>query len=730
MCIKCGLVAKSFISLRNIAKFLGQLGVKKAIVGHQTFGVINLDNDLTRYLPNLLKSDLLNQPARRSLLVLLSTMEIHHRRARPSSSNGTNGTVQNGASHSPPRGGGRTSHPVKARTITTKNPYAATSTLTDIILLRSIQLLLFLAAMWFLYLIVAINSPDNDRGTGDTAGVRGGTVQLLPNQLLPAGVDTKDIQTARNKIKSLREEFYKRYGGEAAALAMLKRGVRTFEDKSGTAMNDGGSVRATANRFLSAVARSSSPQQPPEFVMAFGGYSVTVGRGNHLEQSYPFVLQRVLSPILELPPLGIKLTVRNSAIGGIPSFPYGWCLSNFLGDDADLVSWDYGMNEGNGASGLESYVRQSLMLPKSPPLFVLLDLKSRQRSELLQKYVNMGVLPDPIALGNKDAVDKKLLTLPEGERPTGLQKWDEWGAPKGAPGQSPWHPKKMEHELIGWMLAMHMLDGLDVALDVMEKDADWRKSLLAQHEQRNGSTEVALPPPVTDFDPASSSLLHGSALDTDASKWHMNHISCRTSFLPNLAGDFDSIVQSGVVNYEEDMLHTRNDSLFNKGWVMDVGKLERDTKLKVQKYGGLGYIDMKTALYGVPSSGTLKLWLPHEATKNNDEKSAAKYFNAVVLCEVNEKRGDAECNMLSDLSFRVGDAVLSREDVSQVKGVASYLKKDICIRLNIPEEANISSKSGGGSGDIGLPVEVTVTGKGVTRENGACSISHVIWENK
>jgi hypothetical protein len=71
--------------------------------------------------------------------------------------------------------------------------------------------------------------------------------------------------------------------------------------------------------------------------MAFAGYSVTVGRGNHLEEAYPHVLGRILSPLLSMPPLGINLVVRNSAIGGIPSFPYGWCLRNFLGEDADSV---------------------------------------------------------------------------------------------------------------------------------------------------------------------------------------------------------------------------------------------------------------------------------------------------------------------------------------------------------------------------------------------------------
>ena len=163
---------------------------------------------------------------------------------------------------------------------------------------------------------------------------------------------------------------------------------------------------------------------------------------------------------------------------------------------------------------------------------------------------------------------------------------------------------------------------------------------------------------------------------------------------------------------------------------MDVGKVERETKEKVNKYGGLGYIDMKTALYGIPSSGTLKLWLPYEGMSKHvdmkDDVPASDYFKSVVLCEVNEKRGDKECNMASDLSFSVGGTTVSKEQVARIKGIASYLKKDICIRVDIPGSAKISSKAG----IFGLGIDVAVTNSAVSRENGACSISHVIWEHQ
>jgi len=671
-----------------------------------------------------------------------SIMEIHRRTTKTKSSQPSNSTTnairiddeESSSSNSTGiittfRAGKRS-----ASTTSAQNPYNNTtsSTIADVVLFRLIQFLILLVAVWFLDLLLSSSSP---------ADVISQT-SLRGNENIPT-IKPGDFISVRTEITHMREEFYTRYGGEDVAMKMLKRGLIAFHDDDDTEKTknteSSGPVRATANRFLNAIVRHESLSSTaatkitsrPEFVMAFAGYSVTVGRGNHLEQSYPYVFAKILSPILAMSPFNINLIVRNSAIGGIPSFPYGWCLRNFLGDDADSVSWDYAMNEGNGASGLEAYIRQSLMMPKSPPLFILLDVKSRPRLDMLQRYVDLGGLPDPIALGGKDAVDKRLLQLPEQERPSGLQKWDEWGAPLGAPGQSSWHAKKMEHELMAWMLVMRMLESIDVALDVMERDVNWRDRIITEQQR---SSKNVLPSPVIDGSKNwESSLLHGT--ETKPGEWHMSRISCRTSFLPNISGDLNSIIQSGVTKDDEDMMQIRDNSLFNGGWVMDVGKVERETKLKVQTYGGLGYIDMKIALYGIPSSGTLNFWLPYEGHDNDagethppdENASASEYFNSVILCEVNEKRGDEECKMVSDLMLRLGGAAVSEGDVSQVTEVASYLKKNICIRLGVPADARISKN---GKSDFGLSLEVAVSGAKVSRENGACSISHVIWENK
>jgi hypothetical protein len=165
---------------------------------------------------------------------------------------------------------------------------------------------------------------------------------------------------------TVRKDFSERYGGETVARAILERGMSTFGD-----------VHHTACRI-----RDAKEQGRP-FKFAFGGYSVTVGRGNLFSQSFPLVMERILKEPFDA--LGVKLQVRNAAIGGIPSFPYGWCMANFWGLDADVVSWDYSMNEAGGVpQGLEAYIRHTVLLDRAPKLIVKDTHMAQARRDLLK----------------------------------------------------------------------------------------------------------------------------------------------------------------------------------------------------------------------------------------------------------------------------------------------------------------------------------------------------------
>lgn len=107
---------------------------------------------------------------------------------------------------------------------------------------------------------------------------------------------------------SLRNQFAETYGGENAVRAMMERGLTVFPLESDSSNSLPSDLVHTACRI-----RLAKEESRP-FKITFGGYSVTVGRGNYFGQSFPFVMKRLLDTPFQL--LGINLSVKNAAIGG------------------------------------------------------------------------------------------------------------------------------------------------------------------------------------------------------------------------------------------------------------------------------------------------------------------------------------------------------------------------------------------------------------------------------
>jgi hypothetical protein len=526
---------------------------------------------------------------------------------------------------------------------------------------------------------------------------------------------------AHKWIQNVQSQFEARYGSYSETL--LKDGVEAF-----------GSLDATAQRMVQA----SQAGRP--FVMAFSGYSITVGRGNFFNQSFPFEVQRILSePMQKI--LGIPLVVRNGAIGGIPSFPYGFCLEHFLGTDPDVISWDYSMNEGSrDASVLEAFLRQAARQLSKRPMVIVLD-RNERRTKLLKDYTKQGLLADAIAVGKKEILKDSAFKM--NPLPVGFQEWDQFGAPKNCPGQGAWHPKRQEHAMIGWMIAMHFLKALERAFEI---------------QQTSDPAPLARDPPVPTFpkaltsvadnDPEVTELLYGHE---DHDKYFMKELSCRTSFLPatDHSKVLPSIVVSGLAEAELDIMVDRTDVHYQEGWVLDVSKVERDTKRKVDACGGLGYLDMKIALYGIPESGKLRLWLPFEGPSHEDhghtheDTHANHWFDDLIICEANEKRSDQACQLDQDMEMMVGGVPVT--SIHPLKGAAEYLKRKTCVNVGVPEAAQITKlgdvrgtdgrplskedrkKFGEDDQSIGMVVDITAKPK-VTRADGACCLSHIVWE--
>jgi hypothetical protein len=541
-------------------------------------------------------------------------------------------------------------------------------------------------------------------------------------------------------VETVKREFYDRYGGREVSERILERGIRRF-----------GKLEHTAHRILEAAAT----EKP--FVLAFAGYSVTVGRGNHLSESYPFVLERILKPLLRNI-FHVDTIVRNSAIGGIPSFPYGFCFQHFLGNDADVVSWDYSMNEGKGAAVLEAYLRQSQVQLPHHPMMIVLDT-NKFRCNLLDRYAQVGLLQDGLCVGMaKDVVeDRNFFTLPDNQKPPGFRNWEEFGAPANCPGRGSWHPKKREHELIGWMVAMYYVEAIAHAQNIARQNPKWKTTYRRTTETT--ALPIVFPKPMEDppINPSAvTDLLFGHA--DQNGNYRLKQLSCRTSFLP--ATDAEKVLPSIVVSglapgiTSGNIMKERSDAMYSSGWVLDVSDIERDTKVKVENCGGLGYIDMKIALYGVPESGPLRLWLPmehpgpHDKHSNDDQNTNAKHwFDEIIICEANEKRSQAACKLDQDIEYIVGG--VKAETTNMIIGAGEYLKRKTCAHVGVPETSKVTrfkdlkSHDGGpltaearkrliggldyDDNQLGLVVDV-IAKNNVSRKSGACCLSHVVWE--
>lgn len=82
-----------------------------------------------------------------------------------------------------------------------------------------------------------------------------------------------------------------------------------------------------------------------EFLLVFGGSSVTAGHDNYYTQSYPFILDKRMSPILST--LGVEMHTHNIAQGANNCSPYQLCYESMGGEDADVIGWEQSYNCGH-----------------------------------------------------------------------------------------------------------------------------------------------------------------------------------------------------------------------------------------------------------------------------------------------------------------------------------------------------------------------------------------------
>jgi hypothetical protein len=87
-----------------------------------------------------------------------------------------------------------------------------------------------------------------------------------------------------------------------------------------------------------------SQEKHENYLMTFGGSSVTAGHDNYYNQSYPFVFERRMVDIFHS--LGMKLLVHNIAQGANNCRPSDYCYEAMGGDNPDFIVWEQSFNCG------------------------------------------------------------------------------------------------------------------------------------------------------------------------------------------------------------------------------------------------------------------------------------------------------------------------------------------------------------------------------------------------
>ena len=98
-------------------------------------------------------------------------------------------------------------------------------------------------------------------------------------------------------------------------------------------------------------------------------------------------------------------------------------------------------------------------------------------------------------------------------------------------------------------------------------------------------------------------------------------------------------------------------------------------------------------------------------------------LKTIVVCASNDEGSNTpenRCDLARDVRFVVNGT--EARNVTSIQNVASWKARSLCIQISFDDDKNAKNYP------EGISLDITVTGVNVTLDDGACIISHVIWE--
>lgn len=309
---------------------------------------------------------------------------------------------------------------------------------------------------------------------------------------------TDFIDEARKLVHRVREGIYAEYGFATKDLneAEIKERNELFavhvtddavapQEKEGWAWINKRGLEMYAKKLLHSMITND------EFYYVMGGHSSAVGHGNNQVQSYMMEHANIVEPLMHR--LGVRLIVRNLAMGGLGTTHFSFGASTLYGE-TDVIYWDSSMTE-KGCDDQDLFHKQNLLGGERYPVLLngcTANLKEETRGELwygnlmntwgngnsvkMTTSLDQGAtLPWAVQYLKCDPTVSQLCNgksvIPNYHSTCWVDRSDVVPAVKQDAfpgGRASWHPGDRVHKFHGRTHTMLMLRALDEALNLWE----------------------------------------------------------------------------------------------------------------------------------------------------------------------------------------------------------------------------------------------------------------------
>lgn len=307
----------------------------------------------------------------------------------------------------------------------------------------------------------------------------------------------------------------------------------------------------------------SVPELPTSysaFVWSTGGHSAAAGHGNLYNESYTAYMEGAVKEVFAA--VGIDFQGRNYAMGGMSSGPeLSMCQEAVYGIDADVISWDFGMTDGNEYWKTLLYASRIGMHRNKPAVIEvnafadsdtggLNQLKTVEKEGVTALYYNYKKwedlaegIPDMFGMSSEDmakvapfARDFKCKeALEHGEPTCEANKYNDVIC-KERQHKAPWHPGWRVQAAHGFIMALFMSDMLMDAIKELGNEPYEPSELLSKLQEEEAADYATFHASTAEI---TEELVNGRLDFTDkplmevfAKMFRQDNIICHTALLP------------------------------------------------------------------------------------------------------------------------------------------------------------------------------------------------------